>query len=252
MKFRTTRKNGLSFWLKETGRKFKITDNTASAFECEWQDPASENGFNHISIFCSIGEFACHITDLLRDYRYDNYEFDKSDEVNEVLFRFYSRLILVISEVITDLQDLWILTNYEISTKAYNRLAIKTKREYQNTAREALSNNTDELNNFFDFANRVCKHKTQNLHICNNHIVYHFEDFKSSTGIKKSIKLGNIKNYIAYDEATFKKNQKPKVLIVPELEYLISLTTNSYITVNNLFADHVNKFIHICEHYEDK
>ncbi len=197
MKFRTIRKNALTKWLSESGRKFKTTDNTADAFECSWQDPAANNGFNHISIFCSIGEFASHLTDLLRDYRYDNYEFDKSNEINEVLYRFYARILIITSEVITDLQDLWILAHYELTTKQYNGLDIKIKRKYQDNARNAMSIRSDQLNNLFDYINRACKHKTQNLHICNNHIQYHFEDCKNTTGIRKSIKIGNIKSFTA-------------------------------------------------------
>ena len=252
MQFKTIRKNALLKWLTESGRKFKTTDNIASAFECSWQDSGANNGFNHISIFCSIGEFASHITDLLRDYRYDNYEYDKSEEINEVLYRYYSRLLLIASEVITDLQDLWILANYELNTKQYNGLDISTRRTYQDAARNAISINQDDLNNLFDYINRVCKHKTQNLHICNNHIQYHFEDSKNTNGIRKAIKIGNIKSFISYDKTTFKKHQKPTNMIVPKLEYIIDQIINSYIIVNNLFANHSHKFEHICKHFEDK
>lgn len=252
MKFKDIRTKALAIWLKESGRKFKVTDNTSNAFECTWQNPALDNGFNHISIFCSLAEFSSHITDLLRDYRYDKYEYNKSENINEVLFRYYSRILLITSEIITDLQDIWILSNYEISTKEYNGLNIKTKREYQDIAREQMSIKENELNKLFNYINRICKHKTQNLHICNNHIKYHFEDFKSSNGVRKSINIGNIRNYIAYDKTTFEKQTKPTTLIVPKLEYIITQIINCYIVVNNLFADHHTKFEHICKHFEDK
>lgn len=252
MKFKTIRKDGLQKWLSETGRTFKTTDNISGSFECKWQDPAIGNGYNHISIFCSIGEFASHITDILRDYRFDKYEFNQSDEVDEVLFRYYSRLLLIVSEVITDLQDLWILANYNLSTKEYNGLDITTKREYQDNARNDLSINADDLNNLFDFINRICKHKTQNFHLCNNHIKYHFEDFKNTNGLRKTIKIGNIKQYISYNKDTFKKHMKPNVLIIPKLNFILDSVLNSYVKVNNLFATDFDKFNHVCNHFDDK
>ena len=120
MKFKSVRKSSLKMWLQGTGRTFKTTDNIANSFECNWQDPAFQKGYEHVSIFCSIGEFASHITDHLRDYRFDKYEFDSSDQVNELLFRYYSKFLLIISEVLTDLQDLWILSNYKISSRRCN------------------------------------------------------------------------------------------------------------------------------------
>jgi hypothetical protein len=142
MKFATVRKDGLSKWLSDTGRTFKTTDNIAGAFECDWQNPAIENGFNHISIFCSIGEFAAHVTDHLRDYRYDKYEFNKSLDVDEVLFRYYSKFLLIVSEVLTDLQDLWILANYKLTTKEYSGLNVNIKRQYQNNSRATCATST--------------------------------------------------------------------------------------------------------------
>lgn len=165
MKFNHIRKQALKYWLSQSGRSFKTTDNMSNSYECEWQDPAYESGYNKISIFCSIGEFAAHITDHLRVYRYDKYYFNQSDAVNEVLFRYNSRLLLIVSEVITDLQDLWILANYSLTTNGYRALDTKTKRSYQENARSALSIQPDGLNDLFDFINRICKHKTQNFHI---------------------------------------------------------------------------------------
>ncbi len=53
---------------------FKISDNFDKSIECKWQDKAFDYGYTHISVFCSLGQFVTHITDLLRDYRYDKYE----------------------------------------------------------------------------------------------------------------------------------------------------------------------------------
>lgn len=82
MKLNHIRMQALKYWLSQSGRSFKITDNMSNSYECEWQDPAYELGNNSISIFCSIREFAAHITDHLRDYRYDKYSFNQSDAVN--------------------------------------------------------------------------------------------------------------------------------------------------------------------------
>jgi hypothetical protein len=114
------RKSVLAHWKIRSKRVFKVTDNIINSVECTWQNKALDLGYNHISIFCSIGQFVSHITDLLRDYRYDKYDYDQSDETNELLFRYYSRILLITSEILTDFQDLYIIADEKITTKKLN------------------------------------------------------------------------------------------------------------------------------------
>lgn len=86
------RKDALKHWKSRSKRVFKVTDNFSNSIECSWQNAAFGLGYNHISIFCSIGQFGSHITDLLRDYRFDKYELDQSEDINELIFRYYSRI----------------------------------------------------------------------------------------------------------------------------------------------------------------
>lgn len=251
--FADIRRNALQLWKTRSKRVFKVTDNFDRSIECEWQDAAYSNGYNHISIFCSLGSFVSHLTDLLRDYRYDKYEFDQSDNVNETLFRYYSRILLITSEVLTDFQDLFILAENKLTTKGLRRLTGQILRQHQDNARHALSNNSNRIAEMLDYINKICKHKTANLHICNHHIKYLFQDFhKNIQHTKNRIEFHNINNYTSYDEATFKKNSNAEFLVIPSLHYIIEVILDGYTVIDNLFRTDPTKIEFICEHFEEK
>jgi hypothetical protein len=116
-----------------------------------------------------------------------------------------------------------------------------------------LSNNSSDINDLLDYINRICKHKTSNLHLCNNHIEYLFEDFhKNIKQKKRRIELRNIHNFISYDDLTFKKKNKAEYLVVPSLNYIIEIVMQGYFELHNLFASDFSKFEFICKHFEDK
>ncbi len=248
-----TRKSVLAYWKARSRRVFKVTDNISNSVECSWQNKAMELGYNHISIFCSIGQFGSHITDLLRDYRYDKYDYDQSEEINELLFRYYSRILLITSEILTDFQDLYIIANEKITTKKLNGLGAKVLRPKQDKARSLLSNGDKKIQELLDYINKICKHKASNFHICNHHITFLFEDFhKKTNSKKKTIRIGNIKNFISYDENTLKKHSKPEYIVVPSLKYIIDIIIEGYKVLEDLLNSDDSKFNFVCNHYDDK
>ena len=187
------RKDVLTDWKSRSKRVFKVTDNLVDTIECSWQNKAFDLGYNHISIFCSIGQFVSHITDLLRDYRFDKYEFGKSEEVNELIFRYYSKILLIASEDFTNFQDLYILADEKITTNQLNRFSKNEIRVKQDNARHKLAKGTEKIKKLLDYINKICKHKTANFHLCNHHIQFLFEDFHKDIKLRKrKIELGNI------------------------------------------------------------
>lgn len=253
MIYKEVRKDSLKHWKSRSKRVFKVTDNFSNSIECSWQNRSEQLGYNHISIFCSIGQFASHITDLLRDFRFDKHNFDESEEVNELIFRFYSRILLISSEIFTDFQDLYIIADEKFTTKQMSGIKGKDLKSKQDNARKNLSNGSEEIKRLLDFINKICKHKTSNFHLCNNHIEYLFEDFhKNIKSKKKRIELGNINNFTSYDQTTLQKHNKPSYIVLPKMNYIIDLIINGYAALDNLFLSDQSKFEFVCKHYEDK
>lgn len=247
------RKDALKHWKSRSNRVFKVTDNISNSIECIWQKAAFDLGYRHISIFCSIGEFGSHITDLLRDNRFDKYEFDQSEEINELIFRYYSRILLITSEILTDFQDLYIIADQKLTTKELGRIQGKTLRKYQDNARQNLANGTKNIKELLDYINKICKHKTSNFHICNHHIKYLFNDFHKNVNSKRRrIELGNINQFTSYDQETLIMHNKPNFIVVPKLHFIIDLIIDGYKVLDNLFKNDKTKFDFTCNHYDDK
>jgi len=247
------RKDTLKHWKSRSKRVFKVTDNFSNSIECSWQNAAFDLGYKHISIFCSIGQFSSHITDLLRDYRFDKYEFDQSNEINELIFRYYSRILLITSEILTDFQDLYIIADQKLTTKQLGRIQGKKLRYYRDTARQNLANGTKNIKDLLDYINKICKHKTSNFHICNHHIAYLFDDFhKNIKKRKKRIELGNINQFTSYNNLTLEKHNKPNFIVVPKLQFIIDLIIDGYKVLDDLFKNDQEKFKFVCKHYDDK
>lgn len=251
--YSTIRKDVLIHWKTRSNRVFKVTDNFANSIECTWQNKADSLGYTHISIFCSIGQFASHITDLLRDNRYDKYNYDQSEEINELLFRYYSRILLIASEIFTDFQDLYIIADDKITTKQLGGIQSKALRQKQDNARETLANGTQKIKQLLDYINKICKHKTANFHICNHHVHFLFEDFHKNIKSKRGkIEVGNINQYTSYDTATLAKYNKPNYIVVPSLKHVIDLIIDGYKALDDLFTNDQTKFEFVCKHYDDK
>ncbi|GAL86072.1 hypothetical protein MYP_3301 [Sporocytophaga myxococcoides] len=216
--FKEIRLEVKEYWLAETKRKRYINDSIIDSFECLWQNNYTE-GDKHNSIFCSIGEWNNHITDILTDRKFDKVIFASSKH-NTALFRYYTRLFLVVSEILTDFLDLMVYLNDIKNDKARKLLNIK---DHYFTFQE-----------FFDYINNICKHKIgdgRNLaikyHCLNHHIDYFFLD----SGKKKTKKLISIKNLSSI------KVDGTEQIEVPRIIDVIKLVINCYNHIDLAFRD---------------
>lgn len=177
MTFKIIREAALNSWLTETKRQRKNeTDEYIESFECRWQTGIEQpiNETDHYSIFCSIGDWNTNLTDYLTDDRFDHFNF-LIEENKDVLFRQYTKILLTASEIMTDFQDILstfregkLLTDYEFRDENIN-----SRKELDKKSK------IGETQRFFTFINNICKHKINNIHICNHHLNIHFEDVGS-------------------------------------------------------------------------
>ena len=60
-------------WEIDTNRNcLLVNDDMTGSFECKWQVRATQQlGYEHISMFCSLGEWANNISDILKDDNID-------------------------------------------------------------------------------------------------------------------------------------------------------------------------------------
>lgn len=209
--FKDVRKHALDYWITQTGRsietyghKVKI-DTFENGFECNWQSMAQELKNNdqwHISYFCSLGDWASNISDLLLDRRYDSLRLsDPNSEDAKILFRYYTRILLVVSELLVDFKDI-------AETLHLNSQLFENK-EYSL------------------FINSVCKHKagkpkglgkaSHKLHTCNHHLPILFEDSNLTSTFISPLQLP-INNEI----------DEPDGIIMPKLNAIISEVVRRY------------------------
>lgn len=234
-RFFETRINALEYWIEGTHRviadKYSglTNDDYSGSFECQWQNK-SECG--HVSIFCSVGEWASNITDILREESLDKYFFKKEDEGRK-LFRYYTRLLLVVSEMLTDFQDMYLQAN-ELKSNAVNN---DTARKFLFPIKEIL-HLTNPIQEMFDFVNKICKHKTKNIHKCNHHLPLVFSDNKSEFyDTNCLIHLQNL------DFTTPKQG-----ILVPTLRQILYTVITCYKSMDEHFNDpDSNGFKKICE-----
>ncbi len=228
--FKPIRQNAFRYWKQETKRirmkrdsdkekRRDINDDYRNAFECRWQ-------FNHVShlvnggqemhnsIFCSMGDWGMHISDLLIDDRFDKFKFLDECE-SSPLFRHYTRILLCVSEILTDLQNLLEILGV-------------------NNPRAKLSTTGTEVQTLITYINNTCKHKLgdglkpNKLHIDNNHAPYEFAD--------AGVKLGN-----------------PKVIPVPSLHSIIDTLIVAYKFVDKHLEDnYVKNYVDLLKKYETK
>ncbi|GAB2683447.1 hypothetical protein GCM10027037_00330 [Mucilaginibacter koreensis] len=237
-RFYEIRANALAYWIKQTKRV--ITDDISSipnddlseTFECSWQ---RKSDCGHVSIFCSLGDWASNITDILRDESLDKCHVENKEESKQ-LFRYYTRLLLVISELLTDFQDLYI-----------EAAGLPARDKKSNTAARNFLFSLPEIKEYpvqeiFDFINTICKHKNKNLHRCNHHLDLFFDDSKEEKPSKTQ--LVHIKN-LSFD------GQKDGIL-VPKLQYFLTVLLQCYKNIDHYF-EHENKqgFEKVCKAYSN-
>ncbi len=234
MKFEKIRKECLKNWLQSTGRKRYINDVITDTYECKWQNDYVSLGM-HNSFFCSLAEWNSHITDLLYDKNFDNYDYLKKSHRNS-LFRHYTRILLITSEILTDFQDF---------------IKYLTSKD-QNHVRNTMTNNslTFTCNELFSFINNICKHKIagstlNKYHKFNHHIDYFFND--SNFAIPNNIiPLKNLNVNISIDKKT--KLEVPKLSSIIEqilfaysvLDQILQSNTESYRNKLRSFEMNIN------------
>jgi hypothetical protein len=230
--FRDTRKVELKKWLDITGRRISQkkldSDNFQNAYECKWQD---SNEVGHVNLFCSLGDWACNVTDLLRDDRFDKLGF--GGEGGDILFRHYTRIMLIISEILTDFQDIYLHVEDIPIRPAGKEKTDKARRFYFPKGKE------DNITMILGYINTVCKHKTQNLHICNNHATIFFEDYSAlSETLNKVISIRDRKMAPG-------KN----IILVPRLSFLIDTVLQCYKVLDEYFAKNPDKYLRLCKKF---
>ncbi len=177
-------------------------DYTGSSL-CNWQNECLDNG-KHLSVICSLGDWMDNVSDLLYDKRYD----EKTAEDDIVLFRFYTKCLLFISEILEDFVTL--------------------NKAVTGVARKALSSRhlesgilgDKELTHISEFINSVCKHKLENnnLHVHNHHLKYEFVDFGAI----------NENNQIRLDQQNWAAMNQDTSILMPSLLYFINVVCRLY------------------------
>jgi len=108
VKFKVMREIALNSWRERTKRTPEIAGFSAfvDAYECQWQEKHA--GEYHNNFFCSLGEFATNIDDLLEDQRFDDIDINEDCSVeyenSGKLYRYYCRFLLVSEQIIEDFE----------------------------------------------------------------------------------------------------------------------------------------------------
>ena len=219
--FGDIRRQAFQLWEQGTSRNCQlVNDDFSGSFECKWQDRAFDLGYEHISIFCSLGEWANNISDILQDESYDYYDF-LNDDHRKALFRYYTRLLLIISEMLCDFEE----------------IVQKMELPQSKKAREFLSSKRGEVHSILGFINNICKHKVASLHQCNHHLPIWFEDCKQSHTFAHPISIEKLD----FDQ--------PDGILVPKFGYFVQVILNCYSRLNELFEKETDKFKMICDEY---
>jgi len=220
--FGDTRKRAFCHWETETHRNCRlVNDDITGSPECKWQDRATlKLGYQHISIFCSLGEWASNISDILRDDSCDCYDF-LDYEHRQALFRYYTRLLLVVSEVLCD----------------FEKIVQTIQPPGSGKARDFLSVRKGDVGSTLGFINKVCKHKVGELHLCNHHLRIWFEDCSRGHTFTRPIAVGRVA------ESDFKEADG---ILVPKLSYLIEVILGCYARLDYFFENETDAFTMIC------
>jgi len=215
-KFKEIREEAFERWLSDLTRSRapgELSDNYGESYICKWQDQLTQKG-EHCSVLCSIADWLDNVSDLLDDQRYD--DLTKSD--SEILFRYYTRVLLIVSEIIEDFVGL------HACIKGVQKK--EASRELENLGSEM---EVKELKWLSDFINSVCKHKSEkdNYHIHNHHLKYEFEDF-GDVEHENQISLSNIDWSTVNNETT---------IIFKPLSYYTGICVHLYLLFNELISN---------------
>ncbi|RPE13149.1 hypothetical protein EGT74_06355 [Chitinophaga lutea] len=214
--FGEIRNAAVELWTKSLNRTRQegdLTDDYSASLLCTWQSDCGKACNKHCSFYCSLGDWLNNISDILYDERWDNL----SDEDHEVIFRFYTKIMLLVSEVVEDFLHLHRRVN---NTKEKS----DASRDFEKGAFAA-----DETRNLSNFINSVGKHKTErnNLHVCNHHLTTEFEDF----GAKPTA------NQIRLDQLQWDAADQNTTILMPRLNYFIEVIARMHDRLHELLQD---------------
>jgi hypothetical protein len=216
--FKAIRRSALRQWLSATQRSRSkgYNDDFSSAYECRWQGRCEAS---HNALFCGIGEWACHITDILSDSSCDNLRFT-NEEHKRRLVRQYARLIFVCVELLNDFQD------------ALEKAGLK------GNVRVKLGDRVSDLQ---PFCNQVIKHKAKGLHRHDHHLPILFAD-SPTVECERVIRLGvkDLTGRLDFD-----------CIQMPRLCEVVDIVLTAYANFDSCIED-ASVFAKLDEHYGDE
>jgi len=202
-------------------------------------------------LFCSIGDWASHITDILNDYSldevelfpefiWDRVEYESHSVINDMeiysrLRRYYGRLFLIVSELLVDFKDVFDL--------------LKKSGYCSGSASNFYSNDSAiDFGKLKGFINNVFKHKTANIHKCDHHLALVFLDgfdVEETYIPDKNEYLIEIGCDHSYD-----KSEIEYVLCFPRISDILEFVVNCYQKLDTIIDD--KSIIEICKTYGDQ
>jgi len=201
LKFKEIRSEALEYWLSGLGRTRiagELSDNYTDSYLCKWQNELTDKG-KHCSFLCSIADWLDNFSDLLDDRRYDDLDQDNP----EVLFRFYTKIMLIASEILEDFVYL------------HGKIMDIKKKGMMGKHLESYSFKEGELEQLSNFINSVSKHKTEreNYHLHNHHLKHEFEDFGASFH----------ENQISINSLSWSTVNHETTVMMPRLKYIAEI-----------------------------
>lgn len=229
MKYKSVREFCLQKWMGATGRQRDgLVETFNNSFECQWQRRAESEGFGHIGLFCGSGKFNHNITDILTDERFDQLSFS-NEEDKSIIFRQYCKLGLIISESLTDFQDIMKLCG-SLTTKQ-SRSAI-SKQSY-----------TEAVDKMISYCNCIFKHKFRGLYKCDHHTTLCFED------AGRDCCMGNILDLQCHSRD--KCDEEINTIVVPKMDEMIERVIQAYDKLDSFFESQPHAFEKICKKYSE-
>ena len=258
--FQTARQSALYKWLEISGRELLYSDDmtfikeeVTNNYECSWQQKnwslhqEKDEEDNHVSIFCSLNNWASHLSDLLLDVQFDGillYTEPVREEIidehgekiaidtynHDRLSRYYGRFFLVVSELLVDFGDIAKQLGIKDANKLYS------------------DGNLFGYSEVKGFINNVFKHKTNNFHVCNHHIPLLFCDaFAPRNNYVKSGKEYLVEIGCSHD---YNKKELEYILSHPRLIDVISFLAICYEKLDGLMT--AENILTLAAKYGDK
>jgi hypothetical protein len=220
--FKYIREHSLKIWnegLVRSREEGERSDDYSKSKICSIQVACTAEG-HHCSILCSLGDWLDNVSDALYDTTFDDLDTEEPDSAN-VLFRYYTRLLLVVSEVMEDLEWLHLVG---IGLEQNSAKRYEAGRDLE---KSILAN--EELKKLSGFINSICKHKAQsnNFHVDNHHLDILFEDGKAT----------KTDNQFSIDNMIFGSMDKDTTILIPRLNYFIMIIVVVYNKVLELMMN---------------